>query len=461
MTKPINISYNRIKVFYFSFLFLFIILFIFLFFNTNVHFQFLTTFLWSPNWGYITFSLDGISLFFIILSTLLVPLCILVSWESITIFTKEFYSLLFILWLLLILIFITLDLLIFYILFETILIPMFLLIGIWGTREEKSKAAYYFFFYTLVGSLLLLLSIFKIYSLTGTTHYLLLITLELPIHYQFWFFLSFIFSFAIKIPMIPVHLWLPQAHVEAPLTGSVLLAGILLKLGGYGFIRFLYPLFPLGFNYFTPFLLLLSLIAIIYGGLTTCRQNDMKRLIAYSSISHMGLVTLTIFTHSLEGLYSSIIMMLAHGLISAGLFIIVGLLYIRFHTRTIRYIKGIVLFMPLLSLISLILILSNSGFPLTLNFIAELFSLLSAFNYSYSLGCLTSLGVLITTFYSFYFFNRLFFGNISSYIIFPRDLNYSEVSTLSPLLVLTLILGLVPSILFNPLYLSCWLNITL
>nr|WJJ70266.1 NADH dehydrogenase subunit 4 [Nanomia sp.] len=403
---------------------------------------------------------DGISHFFVGLSIILTIICYLISWNNINFLNKEFIILLFISLAILLGVFCSSDLLVFYILFESSLIPLFLMIGIWGSREEKVKAAFYFFFYTLLGSLLMLLSIFKIYLLTGSTNILFLYNLELPFYYQFWFFITFSISFAVKFPMIPFHIWLPQAHVEAPLAGSVLLAGILLKLGGYGFIRFLNPLFPLAFEYFTPFIVLLSLIAIIYGGLTTCRQNDVKRLIAYSSVSHMGFVSLAIFTHSVEGLYASILMMLAHGFSSSGLFMSAGVIYNRFHTRIIKYYKGLTTAMPILSFITLILTLANIGFPLTFNFIAEFFTILSAYNYSWLVGVVSSLGLIISTIYALYFYNRIFFGVANNYLLVCRQITICEFNSLFVLMVFIIIFGLKPSWLTHFLLFICYKNIS-
>nr|YP_010890121.1 NADH dehydrogenase subunit 4 [Agalma clausi]WJJ70157.1 NADH dehydrogenase subunit 4 [Agalma clausi] len=406
------------------------------------------------------FYVDGISHFFIGLSLMLVIICYLISWENIEYLNKEFIILIYLTLIILVGVFTTSDLLIFYILFESSLIPLFLLIGIWGSREEKVRAAFYFFFYTLIGSLLMLMSIFKLYSLLGSTNIILISNISLPSNYQFWFFIGFTISFAVKVPMVPVHIWLPQAHVEAPLAGSVLLAGILLKLGGYGFIRFLNPLFPLAFQYFTPFIVLLSIIAIIYGGLTTCRQNDMKRLIAYSSVAHMGFVSLAIFTHSFEGLCASIFMMLAHGLSSSGLFMSAGVLYARFHSRVIKYFKGLTVSMPILSSITLILILANIGFPLTFNFIAEFFTIISAYNYSWIVGVLSSLGLILATVYALYFYNRMFFGYLGNYLISPRQITLFEFHPLFILLVFIIIFGVKPDWLSNVFLFACYKNIS-
>jgi NADH:ubiquinone oxidoreductase subunit 4 (subunit M) len=241
----------------------------------------------------------------------------------------------------------------------------------------------------------------------------------------------------------------------------VLLAGVLLKLGGYGFIRFGFPLFPDSSYHFSPFIIFLSIIAVIYGSFTTCRQTDIKRLIAYSSVAHMGLVTLTIFTHSIEGLIASITMMIAHGLVSSALFMTSAVLYVRHHSRVIRYYRGIVSSMPIFSSISLILILANIGFPMTFNFIAEFFSILSALNYSYIVGILTCIGALLSTIYALYFYNRIYFGALSNHLKFSRELLEFEFQGFLPLIVLTILLGLFPNLLFNFITSSCYINISL
>ncbi len=321
---------------------------------------------------------------------------------------------------------------------------MFIVIGVWGSRKEKERAAYYFFFYTLVGSLFMLLSIFAIYNFTGTLDYQSLIYLKLPPYLQLWCFLGFFLSLAVKIPMIPFHIWLPQAHVEAPVAGSVILAGILLKLGGYGFIRFSWTLFPQASEYASPIIMLLSAIAIVYASLSTCRQTDAKRLVAYSSVAHMGIVTLGIFSKTVEGIIAAVILMLAHGLVSSGLFIVVTNLYDRFHTKLIRYYKGVSLTMPLFSTLFFILILANIAFPISLNFIGEFISIYSALQYSWLLILPPLVGVVLSASYSLTFYNKISFGQPSHHTILSRDLNRQEIFSPFLLIVLTIILGLTP-----------------
>ncbi len=465
ISRSSNNNLNKTALFW-SIIILILNSFFIIIYSKNTNFQIFNNYSWliKPgilNWGDILITVDGISIFFITLSILLIPICILMSWNAIDHLKKEFLISLFIILLLLIGVFSIMDIIGFYILFEAILIPMFLMIGIWGSREEKVRAAFYFFFYTLIGSLLMLLSIFKIYSLTGTTNYLNLITIEIPSSLQFWLFLGFFASLSVKIPMIPFHIWLPQAHVEAPVAGSVLLAGILLKLGGYGFIRFGYPLFPIASEHFAPIIIVISLVAIIYASFTTCRQTDIKRLIAYSSVSHMGLVTLAIFCHSKEGIIASIIMMIAHGLVSSGLFMSSAILYVRHHSRAIRYFRGVVITMPIFSMITLVLILANIGFPMTLNFIAEFLSILAAFNFSKVSGVLSCVGALMSTVYALYFFNRVYFGVLSNHLKHSREMLEFEFQAFLPLVFLTIFLGLFPNLILEFMISSSFVNISL
>lgn len=359
------------------------------------------------------------------------------------------------------LVFTVLDVVTFYIFFESVLIPMFVIIGVWGSRSDKTKiqAAYYFFLYTLVGSILMLLGIFVLYYQLGTTDYQVILATApyiLNERTQIILFLAFYASFAVKIPKIPFHIWLPQAHVEAPVAGSVFLAGILLKLGAYGFIRFSLPLFPYASLYFSPLIYTLSVIAILYASLATMRQIDLKRIIAYSSISHMGLVTLSLFTGSLMGIEASIFLMIAHGITSSALFISVTFLYERTHTRIIKYYRGVATLMPLFSTFFLIFSLANLGLPLTANFIGEFLSLLAIFPINPFIALLATLGIIFSAAYSLFLYNRVSFGSLSPYLssFSMRDLSRREFYALSPLLFTLFLLGIYPDLILNSLHAS-------
>ena len=436
----------------FSFIALWVSLLLWSFYTFQPLFQFSQSTNWiltylSFSWGPLHFGVDKISLPFIVLTGLLTPICILISWNTINYLVKEFILLLLIIHLLLILVFTSLNILLFYIAFEGILIPMFLIIGIWGSRREKERAAYYFFFFTLVGSLFMLLGIFTLYKNYGTLDYHILSICEIPKSLQPWIFMGFFLSLAVKIPKIPAHIWLPQAHVEAPVAGSVLLAGILLKLGGYGFLRFSWTLFPYAAEFYSPLVMLLGSIAVIYASLCTCRQVDAKKLVAYSSVAHMGLVTIAIFSKTPEGLVASIILMVAHGFVSSGLFIVVTNLYDRFHTRIIRYYKGLVYSMPIFSTLFFILILGNIAFPITMNFVGEFVCIVSAAQFSLVAIIAPLIGMVLSGAYSLLLFNKSSFGFPSQFTIFSRDLTRREFQAPITLILFTIFLGLNPTIL--------------
>jgi len=419
-------------------------------------FQYLTKFSWNDDIS-ILFGVDGISLIFIVLTTFLIPICILASWETIKYLQKEYYLCFIGLLIILIGVFTVLDLIGFYILFEAVLIPMFLVIGVWGAREQKITASYYFFFYTLVGSLLMLLSILYIYSITGTTDYLTLLEIDIDENIQYIIFICFFASLAVKIPKFPFHIWLPLAHVEAPVAGSVILAGILIKLGSYGFIRFALPLLPAACSYFAPLVFTLAVLAIIYASLTTLRQTDLKRIIAYSSVSHMGVVMLSIFSLSIIGIEGSIFLQVAHGIVSAALFIIVTLLYERHHTRIVKYYRGVTLTMPVFSMIFLFFTLANIAVPLSCNFVGEFLSLLAVFQCNPFIGILSCAGIILSAAYALFLYNRVCFGEMSMYIkhsVYSRDVTRREFYVLLPLIFFTLFLGVYPQLLLDPIHAS-------
>ena len=425
------------------------------------YFQFVTQVHWLPflNINF-TLGVDGISLFFILLTTLLTLLCLLISWNSITFNVKEYVISFLIMEFFLIGVFCVLDLLLFYILFESVLIPMFLIIGIWGSRERKIRAAFFFFLYTLLGSVLMLLGILYILYQVGTTDYEILLTYILTEKEQKLLWLAFFASFATKVPMIPVHIWLPEAHVEAPTAGSVILAGVLLKLGTYGLIRFSLPLFPQASFFFTPLVYTMSAIGIVYGSLTAIRQTDFKRIIAYTSVAHMNLVIVGIFSFNVVGLEGAILQSVSHGFVASALFLIIGVVYERYHTRTVKYYGGLVHIMPLYTFIFLFFTMANIGLPGTGSFIGEFLILTGSFEACTSITFISATGMVLGGCYSLWLFNRISYGNLKTqYINKFIDINKREAFVFFPLLLGTLIMGIYPGIFLNPIHTSVHLLI--
>nr|YP_010620159.1 NADH dehydrogenase subunit 4 [Herposiphonia versicolor]WAX04195.1 NADH dehydrogenase subunit 4 [Herposiphonia versicolor] len=424
--------------------------------ETTSNFQFLETYSLIPffNISY-SIGIDGISLLFLLLSTFLINLCILISWEFPKFFIKEYLISFLFLEFCLIQIFCVLDILLFYIFFESVLIPMFLIIGIWGSRERKIRAAFQFFLYTLIGSLFMLVGIIFIYSIKGTTDLQILWFTDFPLNIQLILWILFFLGFSVKIPMVPFHIWLPEAHAEAPTAGSVILAGILLKLGGFGFLRFSLPLFPFASLFFSPFVFVLSLIAIIYASLTTLRQIDLKKIIAYSSISHMGFVTLGIFSLTLNGIDGSIMLMLSHGLISSAMFFCIGILYDRYSTRILKYFGGLVQIMPIFVIFFMFFSFSNISFPGTSSFIGELLILSGISKISLCLVSLALFGVVLSASYAIWLFNRVSFGLLHlHYFTYFQDISRREFFILSLLTFSVFLLGIYPEIFLNDLNFS-------
>jgi proton-translocating NADH-quinone oxidoreductase chain M len=356
---------------------------------------------------------------------------------------------------LLILVFSVLDLVLFYIFFESILIPMMIIIGVWGSRERKIGAAYQFFLYTLLGSVFFLIGILTVYLETGTTDVHILLTTEFPFHRQICLWLAFFASFAVKVPMIPVHTWLPEAHVEAPTAGSVILAGVLLKLGGYGFLRFSIPMFPEASIFFTPLVYVMSVVAIIYISLTTIRMVDLKKIIAYSSVAHMAFVTLGIFTLNLQAIEGSILLMLSHGVVSSALFMCVGVLYDRHKTRVIKYYAGMIQVMPLFMTIFLVFSLANLSLPTTGGFIGEFLVLVGLFQTSKLIAALASTGMVLGAAYSIWLWNRIACGNLKvRFIKSFADVNLREIYMFMPLIFSTFFLGIYPEVILDTLHMS-------
>ena len=402
----------------------------------------------EKNWisGLIKFKLgvDGISILFIVLTAFITPICVISCINSVKERVKEFLIAILILETFMIEVFCSLDLVIFYLFFEAGLIPMFLIIGVWG-GPRKVYSAFKFFLYTLLGSVLMLVAIIAIYWISGTTDVAQIYEIKIPKEYQYILWLAFFSSFAVKMPMWPVHTWLPDAHVEAPTAGSVILAAILLKMAGYGFLRFSIGMFPYASEYFTPLIFILSIIAIIYTSLVALMQDDMKKLIAYSSVAHMGFVTLGIFTFNQQGMEGSIFQMISHGLISAALFLCVGVLYDRMHSRMINNYGGVVSYLPKFSFLFIIFALSALGLPGTAGFVGEFLILIGVFKKSFLIAILASTGVVFAAAYMLWLSKRVIFGEVKNNRIKElNDLNFSEKFILSILLITTLFFGFYP-----------------
>ncbi len=418
--------------------------------NSQAGFQMVEKAAWIPGTG-ISYHMgvDGISMLFVILTTFLMPLCILASWESVKTRIREYMIAFLILETLMIGVFVSLDIVLFYVFFEAGLIPMFLIIGVWGGKR-RVYASIKFFLYTLLGSVLMLLAIMAMYWQAETTDMVRLLAYDFPAEMQTWLWLAFFASFAVKMPMWPVHTWLPDAHVEAPTAGSVILAGILLKLGGYGFIRFSLGMFPIASAEFQTFVLVLSVIAIVYTSLVALMQEDIKKLIAYSSVAHMGYVTMGIFAANAQGLQGAIFQMLAHGLVSGALFLCVGVVYDRMHTREIAAYGGLVNRMPKYAVIFLILTMANVGLPGTAGFVGEFLTLLGAFRANTYIAVVATLGVILSASYGLWLYRRVIFGVLDKENLKQiLDLDAREKAILYPLVVLVIFFGVYPMPVFD------------
>tara|TARA_B100000965_G_scaffold406536_1_gene445999 strand:+ start:1314 stop:2687 length:1374 start_codon:yes stop_codon:yes gene_type:complete len=433
-----------------SFVNFFISIYLWYIFDPNsTEFQFVENRLWLQGFVNYKIGIDGISILFIILSTFIAPLCIVSVNRTIKVRLKDFLIAILVMESLMIGVFCSLDLVIFYLFFEGGLIPMFLIIGIWG-GSRRVYSAFKFFLFTLLGSVLMLVAIISIYWISGTTDVAELYKLGIEPKYQNLLWLAFFSSFAVKTPMWPVHTWLPDAHVEAPTAGSVLLAAILLKMAGYGFIRFSIGLFPIASENFTLLIYTLSLIAIVYTSFVALMQDDMKKLIAYSSVAHMGYVTLGIFTINQQGLEGSIIQMISHGLVSAALFFCVGILYERRHSRLIKDYGGIVSIMPKYAVLLMIFTLAAIGLPGTSGFIGEFLILMGTFKESFLVATIASLGVVLAAAYMLWLYKRVVFGKlINKDLLKMPDLNKSEIFILTSLALPVLFFGIYPEPLLN------------
>ena len=419
---------------------------------SNPDFQFLEDTSWLPGGIDYRLGVDGISVLFVLLTAFLTPLCILASMRSVSLRRAEYMIAFLILETLMLGAFCALDMILFYLFFEAVLIPMFIIIGVWG-GARRVYASYKFFLYTLLGSVLMLGAIFWIYNFGAqtlpepTTDIRVLQTLDIPVGPQAWLWFAFFASFAVKMPMWPVHTWLPDAHVEAPTAGSVILAGILLKLGGYGFLRFSLPMFPDASLRFAPIIFILSVVAIILTSLIAYRQRDMKKLIAYSSVAHMGFVTMGIFTFNLQGLQGGVFQMISHGLVSGALFFLVGVIYDRMHTREIAFYGGLVRQMPIYAFFFMLFTMANVGLPGTSGFVGEILTMIGAYQVSPFLAWGAAMGMILSAVYALYLYRAVIFGEIRNDKLSDiADMTRTEIAILAPLAIFTILLGIYPAL---------------
>ncbi|QND64004.1 NADH-quinone oxidoreductase subunit M [Mesorhizobium loti] len=417
--------------------------------NSQAGFQFVEKVAWLDSGISYHMGVDGISMLFVILTTFLMPLCILASWESIEKRVKAYMIAFLLLETLMIGVFCALDIVLFYVFFEAGLIPMFIIIGVWGGKR-RVYASFKFFLYTLAGSVLMLLAIMAMFYQSGTTDIPTLLTHNFPASMQTWLWLAFFASFAVKMPMWPVHTWLPDAHVEAPTAGSVILAAILLKMGGYGFLRFSLPMFPLASEMFAPLVFTLSVVAIIYTSLVALMQEDMKKLIAYSSVAHMGFVTMGIFAMNQEGVQGAIFQMLSHGLVSGALFLCVGVIYDRMHTREIAAYGGLVNNMPKYATVFMIFTMANVGLPGTSGFVGEFLTMLGVFRVNTWVAFFAATGVILSAAYALWLYRRVIFGALTKDSLKGLlDLSPREKVIIYPLVVLVIFFGVYPAPVFD------------
>ncbi|EIM29662.1 NADH-quinone oxidoreductase subunit M [Microvirga lotononidis] len=411
---------------------------------TSASFQLVESHAWLTDTIRFKLGVDGFSMPLVLLTTFLMPFCILASWDSIETRVKEYFVAFLVLETTMIGVFCALDLVLFYLFFEAGLIPMFLIIGIWGGKR-RIYASFKFFLYTLLGSVLMLLAIMAMYWTAGTTDIPTLLAYKFASNLQIWLWLAFFASFAVKMPMWPVHTWLPDAHVEAPTAGSVILAGVLLKMGGYGFVRVSLPMFPDASLYFAPLVYALSVIAIIYTSLVALMQEDIKKLIAYSSVAHMGFVTMGLFSMNEQGIQGAMFTMISHGLVSGALFLCVGVIYDRMHTREIKAYGGLVNRMPLYAVVFLILTMANVALPGTSGFIGEFLTLMGAFRSNTWVAFFATSGVILSAAYALWLYRRVVYGPLDKPALQGiKDLNRREIITFAPLILLIIYYGVQP-----------------
>lgn len=422
--------------------------------SSSVQYQFVQEFN-SLSFCHLNIGMDGISLYFVLLTTFITPLCIMANWDNIKFGMKYFLIAFLLMETLLIAVFVVLDLMLFYIFFESVLIPMFLVVGIWGGSVTRIRASFLLFLYTLAGSLFMLLAIMVIYYNVGSTDFAVISLSEMSLSRQQVLWLGFFLSFAVKTPLVPFHMWLPRAHAEAPLAGSILLAGLFLKLATYGYLRILIGFMPDATSYFSPLVQTIAIVTLIYSSLATLRQIDFKALVAYSSISHMAIVVLGLFSNTIVGIEGAIALSIAHGVISPAMFTIVGgVLYDRFHTRIIRYYRGLAVYMPVLAFLFFVTSAFNMGVPLSLNWVGEVLSLSGIRQKNLLIAFFGSLSIFLSGCYGIFVFNRMSFGAYSEYLSYGLDITRREFMVVATLLSVALVFGILPNIIFGDIHVA-------
>ena len=398
---------------------------------------------------------DGLSLYFVLLTTFTMPICVLASWENVKHNIKSYMIAFLVLESLLIAVFVVLDLLLFYVFFESVLIPLFIIVGVWGASADRIRASFLLFLYTLFGSLFMLLAFLVIFYHVGSTDFEVLSLADISFESQRWLWLAIFLSLDIKTPLLPVHIWLSRAHVEAPVAASMVLAGLILKLATYGFLRVLIPFLPEATSYFSPLVQTIAVVTLVYSSLTTLRQTDFKVLVAYSSIAHMSVVVIGLFSNTLQGIEGAILLGIAHGIVSPAMFMCVGgILYDRYHTRVIRYYRGLTQYMPIFSLLFFLFILGNMSTPLTVNWAGELMALMGSIQRSPLIGLAMSSGIVFSAAYSIWLYARLCNGSWSPFLGYAIDVTRREFMVLLPLLITMFLFGLFPNIILTDLHYS-------
>ena len=422
--------------------------------SSSLQFQFVQEFN-NLDFCHFHIGIDGISLYFVLLTTFITPICLVANWDNLKSGYKYFFIAFLLMETLLIAVFVVLDLMLFYIFFEAVLIPMFLVVGIWGGSITRIRASFLLFLYTLAGSLFMLLAIMVIYYNVGSTDFSILSLSDISFESQKILWLAFFLSFAVKTPLVPFHMWLPRAHAEAPLAGSILLAGLFLKLATYGYLRVLINFMPDATSYFSPLVQTIAIVTLVYSSLATIRQVDFKALVAYSSIAHMAIVILGLLSKTVVGIEGAIALSIAHGFISPAMFTLVGgVLYDQFHTRIIRYYRGLTVYMPVFALLFFLATIANMGIPLSLNWAGEFIALAGVFQRSPIIGFLGASGIVLSACYSIFLFNRLSFGAYSQYLGKAKDVSRREFMILITLIAPAFILGIFPNIILNDLHVA-------